>query len=576
MVFMNTLTQEQINEIRNSVNIVDVISSYVSLTPKGKNYFGICPFHDDSNPSMSVSPERQIYKCFSCGATGTVFKFIMDFENVSFKEAVQKVANLGGIKVNLGKVKTAKTYPNLHQIYDLSLKFYTNNINTPQGKKAKEYLKNRDVDESIIKEFQIGLSLENDRDLAKILLSKFKPEDVLESGLVKKNEYGYFDLFYNRIMFPLYDLNGEVVAYSGRIYDRKDNSKYINTRETPIFKKGELLYNYHRAKEPARQKNQIIVVEGFMAAIRTYINGLPNVVATMGTAVTNTQAHLIKRLAKEVIICFDGDEAGAKGTLSFIDELTALGVNPKVVRLEDGLDPDDYIRQKGKDAFISKINHPQSSLEFKLSYLKKDKNLENSVDKASYIKEVIAEINKIDDDILREITISKVADEANIDKAFLKSHLTEKPKKEIETKVTQNIIKNKYEKAEAALVYHMLKSSEVIKMYDRKVTYMPKTEYRLLAREISEFYKKNGYINEADFLDYIEYDPDIMETIKKINQNNYSEKYTNEEIEDYINVIKDYNINSEVKRLTKKMDAETDPLKQAAIAQKIIDLRKGE
>ena len=576
MVFMNTLTQEQINEIRNSVNIVDVISSYVSLTPKGKNYFGICPFHDDSNPSMSVSPERQIYKCFSCGATGTVFKFIMDFENVSFKEAVQKVANLGGIKVNLGKVKTAKTYPNLHQIYDLSLKFYTNNINTPQGKKAKEYLKNRDVDESIIKEFQIGLSLENDRDLAKILLSKFKPEDVLESGLVKKNEYGYFDLFYNRIMFPLYDLNGEVVAYSGRIYDRKDNSKYINTRETPIFKKGELLYNYHRAKEPARQKNQIIVVEGFMAAIRTYINGLPNVVATMGTAVTNTQAHLIKRLAKEVIICFDGDEAGAKGTLSFIDELTALGVNPKVVRLEDGLDPDDYIRQKGKDAFISKINHPQSSLEFKLSYLKKDKNLENSVDKASYIKEVIAEINKIDDDILREITISKVADEANIDKELLKSHLTEKQKKEIETKVTQNIIKNKYEKAEAALVYHMLKSSEVIKMYDRKVTYMPKTEYRLLAREISEFYKKNGYINEADFLDYIEYDPDIMETTKKINQNNYSEKYTNEEIEDYINVIKDYNINSEVKRLTKKMDAETDPLKQAAIAQKIIDLRKGE
>ena len=500
----------------------------------------------------------------------------MDFENVSFKEAVQKVANLGGIKVNLGKVKTAKTYPNLHQIYDLSLKFYTNNINTPQGKKAKEYLKNRDVDESIIKEFQIGLSLENDRDLAKILLSKFKPEDVLESGLVKKNEYGYFDLFYNRIMFPLYDLNGEVVAYSGRIYDRKDNSKYINTRETPIFKKGELLYNYHRAKEPARQKNQIIVVEGFMAAIRTYINGLPNVVATMGTAVTNTQAHLIKRLAKDVIICFDGDEAGAKGTLSFIDELISLGVNPKVVRLEDGLDPDDYIRQKGKDAFISKINHPQSSLEFKLSYLKKDKNLENSVDKASYIKEVIAEINKIDDDILREITISKVADEANIDKDFLKSHLTEKPKKEIETKVTQNIIKNKYEKAEAALVYHMLKSSEVIKMYDRKATYMPKAEYRLLAREISEFYKKNGYINEADFLDYIEYDPDIMETIKKINQNNYSEKYTNEEIEDYINVIKDYNINSEVKRLTKKMDAETDPLKQAAIAQKIIDLRKGE
>lgn len=576
MIFMNQLTQEQINEIRNSVNIVDVISSYVSLTPKGKNYFGICPFHDDSNPSMSVSPERQIYKCFSCGATGTVFKFIMDFENVSFREAVQKVADLGGIKINLGKVKAVKKFPELHQIYDLSLKFYINNINTPQGKKAKEYLKNRDVDESIIKEFQIGLSLENDRDLSKILLSKFKPEDVLESGLVKKNDYGYYDLFYNRIMFPLYDLNGEVVAYSGRIYDRQDNSKYVNTRETPIFKKGELLYNYHRAKEPARQKNQIIVVEGFMAAIRTYINGYKNVVATMGTAVTKTQAHLIKRLAKEVIICFDGDEAGAKGTMSFINELNDIGVIPKVVRLEDNLDPDDYIRQRGKNAFVNKISHPMSALEFKLSYFKKGKDLQNSADLATYIKEVIGEINKINDDILREVTISKVAEESGIDKELLKSHLTETPKKITVSPKIASTIKSKYEKAEAALVYHMLSSSEVIKMYDHKVTYMPTTEYRLLAREINEFYKKNGYINEADFLDYIEYDKDIMATIQKINQNNFSDEYSKEEINDYINVIKDYNIKEEIKRLTNKMKDETDPLKQASIAQKIIDLRKGE
>lgn len=573
---MNQLTQEQINEIRNSVNIVDVISSYVSLTPKGKNYFGICPFHDDSNPSMSVSPERQIYKCFSCGATGTVFKFIMDFENVSFREAVQKVADLGGIKINLGKVKAVKKFPELHQIYDLSLKFYINNINTPQGKKAKEYLKNRDVDESIIKEFQIGLSLENDRDLSKILLSKFKPEDVLESGLVKKNDYGYYDLFYNRIMFPLYDLNGEVVAYSGRIYDRQDNSKYVNTRETPIFKKGELLYNYHRAKEPARQKNQIIVVEGFMAAIRTYINGYKNVVATMGTAVTKTQAHLIKRLAKEVIICFDGDEAGAKGTMSFINELNDIGVIPKVVRLEDNLDPDDYIRQRGKNAFVNKISHPMSALEFKLSYFKKGKDLQNSADLATYIKEVIGEINKINDDILREVTISKVAEESGIDKELLKSHLTETPKKITVSPKIASTIKSKYEKAEAALVYHMLSSSEVIKMYDHKVTYMPTTEYRLLAREINEFYKKNSYINEADFLDYIEYDKDIMATIQKINQNNFSDEYSKEEINDYINVIKDYNIKEEIKRLTNKMKDETDPLKQASIAQKIIDLRKGE
>ena len=571
---MNTLSQEKINEIRNSVNIVDVISSYIPLTPKGKNYFGVCPFHDDTNPSMSVSPSRQIYKCFSCGATGTVFKFIMDYENISFMEAVKKVADLGGIAVNIGKIHKKKTNTELHQIYDLSLKFYINNLNTAQGREAKEYLNKRNISEDIIKEFQIGLALKKDT-LSKILIKKFKPEDVLKSGLVGKNDYGYYDLFYERIMFPLYDLDGNPVAYSGRIYNRQDNSKYFNTIETEIFKKGELLYNYHRAKDEARRKNKVLIMEGFMDVIRAYTIGVKNVVATMGTAVTEVQANLIKRMAKEIILCFDGDEAGAKATMSCSNELLKIGVTPKVIRLEDNLDPDEYIQKYGKEAFQKKIDNPINIMDFKLSYLKKGKDLTSSVDGAKYISELITELNKIDDEILKDLTIKKVATEMDIDEDLIRKHLEKKEIKQIKPKKTETkVLTTKYEKAESGLVYYMLKSPEVITMYNNKVTYIPNKEYRMLAREISSFYKNFGFINEADFIDYIECDSEIMETISKINKNNTKETYTLEEIEDYINVIRDYNVKEEIKRLTNKMKNLTDPLDKAKIAEEIVGLKR--
>ena len=570
---MKLLTQEKINEIRNSVNIVDVISSYVSLTPRGKNYFGICPFHDDNNPSMSVNNEKQIYKCFSCGATGTVFKFLMDYENITFNEAVKKIADIGGIQVEIAEPKKIKDYKVQHDIYDLSLKFYTNNINTPKGKEAKEYLKKRKIDDNTIKEFEIGLSLDNKNTLSNILKKKFDMKEILKSGLVGKNDYGIYDLYTNRIMFPLYDLNGKIVAYSGRIYKTKDNSKYINTRETEIFKKGELLYNYHRARDIARQKNQIIIMEGFMDVIRAHTIDIKNVIATMGTAVTKTQANLIKKMAKEIILCFDGDEAGAKATKACAEELNKIGVIPKVVRLEENLDPDEYIIKYGKEAFIKKLENPISIMDFELEYLKEGKNLESSTDKADYIKEIINEINKIDDEILKEVTIKKIVDETQIDEKIIRKNINIKPKNIKKEKPIQKL--SKYEKAEKGLIYYMIKSKEVIKMYDKKVAFMPTQEYRLLAREISAYYHEKKEINEADFIDYIEGDKELTETIKKVNMQMEKESYTIDEIEDYINVIKEYNVKNAIERMQNKMKETTDPIKKAEIAQKIIDLKKG-
>ncbi len=572
-MLMSYIDQEKIKEIRDAADIVEIISNYVSLTPRGKNYFGICPFHDDNNPSMSVNRDKKIYKCFSCGATGTVFKFVMDYENISFIEAVKKVADSAGINIDIGNIPKLKNHSKLYEIYNLSLKFYTNNINTSAGKEAREYLKARGINDDIIKEFQIGLALDDKDSLSKLLFKKFDEKSIMKSGLVNKNTYGFLDLFYGRIMFPLYDLKGNVVAYSGRIYNREDKSKYFNTWETEIFKKGELLYNYHRAKDSARLNNQIIVMEGFMDVIRAYSIGITNVVATMGTAVTKEQAILIKKMAKEVILCFDGDDAGAHATMACADELIAIGVIPKIIALKDGLDPDEYIMKNG-DEFKNLIKNTMNVMDFKLNYLKKGKNLNNTIDEAQFVSEAIKEIKKINDDILRELTIKKIVNETGLDEGILRSKLGNNKVKMPKVKPKPKIKMNKYEMAERNLIYYMLRYPEVIKIYNTKVTYMPTEEYRFLAREIKMFYNEYGFIKEADLIDYVECDEDIVKTISKIEEADLKENYSNEEIDDYIKTIKDYNVKNEINRLTANMKKELDPLKKAEIAQKIIDLKK--
>lgn len=572
---MAFLTNEEINNIRSSVSIVDVISDYIPLTKKGKNYFGVCPFHDDHAPSMSVSETKQIYKCFSCGATGNVFNFIMDYEHVSFIEAVKMVAAKAGIDVKFeGYKEQPKKNNDIYEIYELSNKLYQNNINTSSGTKALEYLKNRSIDEDVIKEFGIGLSLKKHDVLTNLLTKKgYTKEQQLKSGLVIENDYGFQDIYYDRIMFPLWDMFGKVVGFSGRRYDDVKEYKYINTKETDIFKKGEILYNYHRAKDEARRKNQVIIMEGFMDVIRAYTIGVKNVVATMGTAVTKENASNIKRMAKEVILCFDGDSAGSKATFACINELSKIGVIPKIVRLPNDLDPDDYIKKYGKEAFISMLDNPINVMDFKLRYLKEGKDLTSSIDMASYVNQIISELNNLDDDVLREITIKKISEEASLDEDFIRSHLEKKEVKEIVTKKVETKKYNKYEKAEQNLLYYMLRDPEVIKLYNKKITYMPTMKYRFLAREISYFYKQFDYINIADLLSFLKDDPDMIKTIGEIDFLDLKEEHSKEEINDYINVIYEYNVNREIEKLKEQMKKETNPLVKAELGSKIMNLR---
>lgn len=571
---MEKISDLQIKEIKDSVDIVDIIGSYLPLTPKGKNFFGICPFHDDHAPSMSVSKEKQIYTCFVCHETGNVFNFIMKYDNVSFLEAVKKVADISkiNIDINLNTKQNNNSNNYLYEIYDLSNKFYKNNINTKLGIEAKEYLNKRSINEDIIKEFEIGLSLKDNKMLTKLLINKYKEEELIRSGLINKNNNGLNDTFYNRIMFPLYNLYGQVVGFSGRIYNSTDTSKYINSKESEIFKKGELLYNYHRAKDEARRLNQIIITEGFMDVIRLYSVGIKNVVAAMGTAFTKNHALLVKRMAKDVILMFDGDEAGEKATISCSNELMKIDVIPKIVRLENNLDPDEYILKYGSEAIINKINNPTNIMDYKLSILKRKKDLTKSQDMALYTKEMLEEISKIDDEILKELTLKKLSKETGLDIELLRSKIVTEEKKEVIIK-PKNINISKYQKAEKNLIFYMLRYEEAIKKYQKKITYMPTIEYRYLARDISMFYNEKGYINISDLISEIKEDS-IIKALGEIESLELTEEYNDQEIEDYIRVIKDYNVNFEIEKLKKEMSSTTDPLIKASIGAKIVEFRK--
>lgn len=571
---MANISYEEILSIQRKANIVDIIRDYVPLTQRGKNYFGICPFHDDHNPSMSVSPEKGVYKCFVCGNAGNVFNFVMEYEKVSFYEAVKIVADKIGVSIDISTSKKENTKKSpLYDIYNISYKFYQNNLNTVYGKEAKKYLLNRKIDEDVIKNFNIGLSL-SDSELCNALKAKgFKDDDIVSSGVAVQNGNNIYDIYKNRIMFPLYDLEGNVVGFSGRIYNQKSESKYINTKETEIFKKGELLYNYHIAKKEARKEKNIIVVEGFMDVIRLSTIGIVNVVATMGTAVTKYQLNLIQKLAPNITLMFDGDKAGEKATNAFIELANGNDSNIKVVRLEDNLDPDEYILTKEKDKMIYNLSHAQSVYDYKLSSYKENIDFNDSKEVSNYINVMIKEFEKIDDDIVREIEIKKLSESTNVSYDLIKSKLKDSEKKVIITHKPKNIKINKYEKASKYILYRMINDNNMILYYFNNLSYLPNDTERKLASEIVLFYKKFNSFNLSDFIIYLEDKKELINLVVDISDLKYTEDELNDNIDNYFDVIKESLYNNQIVKLTSELKNESNSVKRMEIAQKIVDLK---
>ena len=568
------------NEIRHKVDIVDIIGERIPLVSKGKNFFGVCPFHDDSNPSMCVSREKQIFTCFSCHATGNVFTFLMDYEHIDFKEALRYLGEKVGLDVsNISVTKKNSKYDKLYDAYKFSVKYFQNNLSSAVGKKAREYLLGREINEDLIKEFEIGLSLENRDDLTKLLLKKEYDLSTLNRIGLSSDEH---DIYNDRIMFPLYDVFGHVVGFSGRIYKDNGQNKYLNTKETEIFKKGEMLYHYHIAREECRLKKSVIVMEGFMDVIRASSIGVKNTVALMGTALTNQQASLIKRLSNNIILCLDGDSPGVNAMLSIGEGLLDKGIEVKVVVLPDDNDPDSFILKYGKDRFIGLIDNAINYSDFKIQQLRGSVDFRSDEEKANYINSVLREMVKVNDAIRVEIVLKKLAKEFDLGYNTLEKRLNdlmmfkEVKDTKVNIPVNKKIQKTKYDKAVEQVLYFMLNNDWVVSQVEIEKVIFPSEVSRVLASEIIYYYKKYGNINIADFYTYVQDKEDILVLLNSILAENYNDKTTKEELFLYFRVINDYRRNQEIGRLTVLMKKEVDPLEQAKIGEKIRKLRIGE
>lgn len=572
---MAYISNEIINEIRNKTDIVDVVSRYVNLTKKGKNYIGVCPFHDDHSPSMSVSPEKQIFTCFSCGATGNVFTFVSDFEKISFSDAVRLLGEKAGISIGNNTYIGNSKRDEYFDIYDNANKFYQNSLFTNLGKNAIQYLKNRNIDRDTIKKFGIGLSVQK-LSLTDYLKNKnYSIDKLIDVGLTNDNGN---DIFINRIMFPIYDLSGNPVAFSGRIYNTKDTSKYINTKETDKFKKGKILYNYHIAKEHLKKNDSVIIMEGQMDVIRASTIGVNNCIATMGTALTRDHKSIIKNMTNNVILCFDGDSAGEKATISAIELLEDTGIDIKIVRLPNDMDPDEYIIKEGKDSFLYQISNATNLIDYKMELLKKNKDFGNIKDISSYVNSALKELVYEKDDIVVELNLKKLATSFDIDYDNLVNKYeklkNDNNNKDSYVKVNKSKkVYNRYGQAECYLIYYMLKDEKVINMVEKRVGYFPDKNIRELSNEIIYYFHKYGIINVADFISYISSRNEILNTLKEILAMNIKEDFLIDEIEDYIFVINEYHKEVKINDLNKKLKEEKDPLKQAKISLEIMKIR---
>ena len=413
-------SDELLEEIRNSNDIVDVISQYVVLKRSGRNYFGLCPFHKEKSPSFSVSPDKQIYHCFGCGVGGNVFHFIEKIENINFVESVSILAERAGITLpTIDDSEDAEKQllkSKVYEINKIAAEFYHDNLYKPTSKLAQEYVKKRKLDNKTLKAFSIGYAGNYDELYKELVKKGYTEKEMLASSLILKNNDGRFlDRFRKRFMIPIKDVRDRVIAFGGRVLD-DSKPKYINSPENIVYSKGRNLFGLNIAKKNPMEK--IIVVEGYMDAISLYQRGITNVVASLGTALTEHQGRLLGKYASQIIIGYDADGAGQAATMRGLEILQNLGYDVRVLQLDDPTvkDPDEYVIKNGTGRFNKCVDNAISLVEFKVKMLKQSLNINTASDKIKFLNEVSKILSKVNNNIEKEIYIEKISKEYDVSK----------------------------------------------------------------------------------------------------------------------------------------------------------------
>ncbi|HAR5071839.1 TPA: DNA primase [Staphylococcus aureus] len=555
------IDQSIINEIKDKTDILDLVSEYVKLEKRGRNYIGLCPFHDEKTPSFTVSEDKQICHCFGCKKGGNVFQFTQEIKDISFVEAVKELGDRVNVAVDIeatqsnSNVQIASDDLQMIEMHELIQEFYYYALTkTVEGEKALTYLLERGFTDALIKERGIGFAPDSSHFCHDFLQKKgYDIELAYEAGLLSRNEenFSYYDRFRNRIMFPLKNAQGRIVGYSGRTYTGQE-PKYLNSPETPIFQKRKLLYNLDKARKSIRKLDEIVLLEGFMDVIKTDTAGLKNVVATMGTQLSDEHITFIRKLTSNITLMFDGDFAGSEATLKTGQHLLQQGLNVFVIQLPSGMDPDEYIGKYGNDAFTAFVkNDKKSFAHYKVSILK-DEIAHNDLSYERYLKELSHDISFMKSSILQQKAINDVAPFFNVSPEQLANEIQFNqapanyyPEDEYGGYIEPEPIGmaqfdnlSRQEKAERAFLKHLMRDKDTFLNYYESVDKdnFTNQHFKYVFEVLHDFYAENDQYNISDAVQYVNSN-ELRETLISLEQYSLNDEPYENEIDDYVNVI---------------------------------------
>ena len=586
-------SDEILNEVRENSDIVEVISQYVHLKRSGRNYFGLCPFHNEKSPSFSVSPDKQIFHCFGCGVGGNVFTFISKIEGIGFKEAIENLADRAGIvlpkSTNNEDSRKEELKSKVYKVNNFTADYYHKRLYKPESKAGQEYVKQRKLTNETLESYNLGFSGNYD-ELYKILRKEgFNDEEILESGLVKKNEHGqYVDFYRDRFMIPILDVRNRVIAFGGRVLGDAKRFKYLNSPENIVYSKGKHLFGLNVAKRYDHKK--LLIVEGYMDAISLHQRGITNVVAALGTALTTNQGWLLRRNAEQVILGFDADGAGQNAIMRAMEVMQNMGCDMRVLQMTGAKDPDEFIIKYGSARFQKLMNEAISLLEFRVKVLEQNLDLEVASDTVKFLNEIAKLIAKIDNTIEQEIYIEKLSKGYNISKEAIfgqvnklqyssktQTNNLEKPKPVVihkkETKVDNNVSEEiiKRENTIISILINNPENFQMIKEHMKIEDFKYDLNIKIVKALYEELEKEDSNISLV--LDKIE-DEEIKNHLTAIMAEDYgiSDSNDTKAIEDILRKYEREKLEKRRDELISLSSTETDAVKRKELGKELNDI----
>ncbi len=579
-------SDEILDDVKSSNDIVDVISQYISLKRSGRNYFGLCPFHNEKSPSFSVSPDKQIFHCFGCGVGGNIITFISKIEGIGFKEAIEVLAERANIKLptidNSVDNKKEELKAKVYKVNTFTAEYYHKKLYEPTSKIAQEYVKKRKLNNETIQSFKIGFSGRFDELYQALKKEGFNDEEILESGLVNKNDNGkYIDRYRNRLMIPIFDERNRVIAFGGRVLD-DSKPKYINSPENIVYSKGRHLFGLNVAKKGDTKR--LLIVEGYMDAISLHQRGITNVVASLGTALTTSQGWLLRKNCEQVILGFDSDGAGQTAIMRAVEVMQNMGCDMRILQMTGAKDPDEYILKYGSVRFQKLMDDAISLIEFKIKVLQKDLNLENASDKIKFLNEIAKLISKVENTMEREIYIEKIAKGYNISKEAIYAEVNKlqyanrKDKKVLEKekpvvskirKEEKHDVSEEITKRENTIIWILINSIDTYKTIKEniKIEDFKNEENKEILKEIYNALE-NGNTNINSVLDHIDSEK-IQGHLTEIMAEDYGITDNKKAIEDLLKKYELEKLENERDRLIEELNNASDSDKKRNIGKEL-------